>query len=411
MPQEIIGNSREQVFGFFDDYAYQRKEEIDRHKLGKDTGLLKSYVLETSRHNGTLDVEAALAATPWQLKRVGADDFFSLENAEEILGYVEPLSNRYLAVHSFRPNDPVDRAVQRTIRETSDLDSLWLAGDAFKHLWESFVLPTMPKRFVSMKFQYEERFEATSVEDHWDNENDMEEKQTEADDSFQAERRAASFSFVERTDNLAKLLPKLQNIYPAFRAIRMLRIPGSERGGYDLYNWGKLTYRAPSFRNGRQLLIYITKLYEEITQSIEEQIWLSVESTHIHEQSIFTLRGAPVIFRFLSPLSLPVFHHFIDVTFSRGQGPFRLWGNPICLSEQKVHVYGMDLHLWQRVYMEFTPRQFVFILPEGTCGNTVHRLMTNIQRYLAPDVHLKIGDREYNQFFEDALTGQGDFND
>ena len=47
--------------------------------------------------------------------------------SEGEIGYLEPLSPRHLALHSFRKNDPIDRAVRRTVQETSDLDSL-LAG-------------------------------------------------------------------------------------------------------------------------------------------------------------------------------------------------------------------------------------------------------------------------------------------
>ena len=83
-----------------------------------------------------------------------------------------------------------------------------------------------------------------------------------------------------------------------------------------------------------------------------------------------------------------------------------MWGNPIYLSEKKVHVYGVDLHLWQRIYLDLTPKRFVVILPRGACGNTVHRLVTNTQRYLDPGVKTFIGDRPYNDLIRDTLLGR-----
>ena len=42
MIDAIMGHNREQVFNFFDAYAYQRKEEIDQRRLGENVGLRKS---------------------------------------------------------------------------------------------------------------------------------------------------------------------------------------------------------------------------------------------------------------------------------------------------------------------------------------------------------------------------------
>jgi hypothetical protein len=39
-------------------------------------------------------------------------------------------------------------------------------------------------------------------------------------------------------------------------------------------------------------------------------------------------------------------------------------------------------------------------LPEGTCGNTIHRLITNIQRFLDPAVEAWIGDAPYDDFLK-----------
>ena len=399
---------REQVFDFFDTYAYQRKEEIDQRRLGENVGLLKSYVLETSHHNGTPDIGKALAATGWSLDRLGDEEFFYVRGSEGEIGYLEPLSPRHLALHSFRKNDPIDRAVRRTVQETSDLDSLWLAGDAFDRLWKHVVLRNMPGRFVSIKFEHEARFELGGREDFWFDEPDEPDASAEDREQVQYEHRAARSSFVERADRLARLLPTLQQTYPAFRAIRMLRLPGEERGGYDLYDWGKMTHRAPSFREGRSLLLFIAQVYERVTKVIEELTWVNAEPVRVGEQSIIPWTGAPVICRFREPLSLSTFQNFVDTTFQRGQGPLRLWGNPIRLGEQKVHVYGLDLHLWQQIYMELTPQRFLFVIPRGTCGNTVHRLLTNIQRFVAPDVDLTIAGKDYGTLFERSSFGKGD---
>lgn len=406
MVDAAIGHRREQVFDFFDAYAYQRKEEIDQRRLGENVGLLKSYVMETSHYAGHPDVARALATTGWTVDQLGTDELYYVRGTEGEIGYAEPLSNRHFALHSFRKNDPIDRAVRRTVQETSDLDSLWLAGDAFDRLWKHVVLNNTPGRFVSIKFEHEARFEIDSGEDFWSDDQDEPPLETEDADHIEYEHRAARSSFVERADRLARLLPTLQSAYPAFRAIRMLRLPGDERGGYDLYDWGKMTYRAPSFREGRSLLVFIAQVYERVTKMIEEATWMSAERVDISGQAYLSWQGAPVVCRFREPLSQSTFQSFVDTTFQRGQGPLRLWGNPIRLGSRKVHVYGLDLHLWQQIYMELTPERFLFVIPQGTCGNTIHRLLTNIQRFVAPDVELDIAGTSYGKLFDKALFGR-----
>jgi hypothetical protein len=66
------------------------------------------------------------------------------------------------------------------------------------------------------------------------------------------------------------------------------------------------------------------------------------------------------------------------------------------LNDHKVHANAIDQHLWQPLVMELTPKRVVAILPEGTCGNTINRLVSNIQRFVDPKVQAYIGDVEYS---------------
>ncbi len=52
--------------------------------------------------------------------------------------------------------------------------------------------------------------------------------------------------------------------------------------------------------------------------------------------------------------------------------------------------------------MEVTAHGCTAIIPNGTCGNTMHRLVTNIQRYLDPGAEVYLGDQPYQNFVKDA---------
>ena len=396
--------SREKVFDFLDDYACQRKEEIGRRQLGKDQGLIKSYLMETLPTNGNavMDVPVILRGAGWRITSVDEAALYRVRDKEGELGFLEPLSSRHLALHSTKKTDRADKALRNAVFATAQLDFAWLAGSTFQTIWERLILPQMPERFVTFRFEHEARFEDAL----WDEPDEELDEDWSADEVI--ERRASTLAIAERSNQIARFLPQLQIHHPPFKAIKMLRIPAAEaRGGYDFWSWGKVTYRAPTFRDGRTQILSITRLYEQTTRAIERRLWLQAEKTTLRDggESV-TLTGAPVTLTFDPPLSLSTFQNFITTTFERGQGPLRLWGNPIPLSEQKVHVYGIDLHLWKRIYLEITPRRMIVVLPRGTCGNTVHRLVTNVQRYLDPTVKVFIADERYNDLVEDVFLGQ-----
>ena len=404
MPAITSFRSRAEVFDYLDEYAFTRKEEVNRRELGQ--GLIKSYVLETfPNHDGahvSPDLPAVLKGMSWQVKPIEANELYAVRDEKGDLGFIEAISARHLVLHSYEVTQRVDQAVQKDVRNTALLDSLWLAGNTFSSLWETLIYPHLPDRFVTIKFEHLGRFEE-SGEDIETGDDEI------ADWSAEEviEQRASTLAITERARQLGELLPHLQEYHPAFKAIKMLRFPASATpGGYEFWSWGKVTYRAPSFRDGREQVLSITRLYEQATLAIENLIWFQIERHTPPNGDGITLQGAPVTLQFSQPLQLSTFRNFITVTFERNQGPLRLWGNPIWLSEKKVHVYGIDMHLWQRVYFEITPRRIVAILPRGTCGNTVHRLMTNVQRYLDPAVQMFIGDIRYSDLIHDILLGK-----
>jgi len=398
--------SREKVFDFLDDYACQRKEEIDRRQLGKEQGLIKSYLMETLPTNGdsVMDVPAILRGTGWQVDPIDNTALYQVRDSKGEIGFLEPLSSRHLALHSIKKTDRADKALRNTVLATAQLDFAWLAGSTFQTIWQHLILPQMPDRFVTFKFEHLARFEDTL----WDGQDEGMDEDWSVDELI--EHRASRLAITERSNKIEKFLPQLQNYHPPFRAIKMLRIPAAEtRGGYDFWSWGKVTYRAPTFRDGHTQILSITRLYEQTTQTIERRLWLQAEKTSLRGggESV-TLTGAPVTLTFDPPLPLSTFQNFITTTFERGQGPLRLWGNPIHLGERKVHIYGIDRHLWKRIYLEITPQRMIVVLPRGTCGNTVHRLVTNVQRYLDPKVEVFVADVRYNDLVENVFLGRGE---
>lgn len=223
-------------------------------------------------------------------------------------------------------------------------------------------------------------------------------------DDIDVKESQKRFEFTDRINLVKELIEKFREIevFSASRSISMLRVPGSRGGGFDFYFDGKITNRSSNFIDLRHNLNFVIKIYNSLIKRIEEKTWFNINDFNFNSSSNF-VKGSPVIMEFDQPLDKYLFNNFIIRTFEKRYGNFRLWGEPIKLSEEKYHVYGLDLHLWQEIFMEFTPEMFVFVLPEGVCGNTVNRLITNIQHYLQPDFKVYVGDEPFSDIVEKSM--------
>jgi hypothetical protein len=284
---------------------------------------------------------------------------------------------------------------------------VWLSGLTFSVLWGLVTQLSRPHRFTRLVFTHESIFDIDSATSEPE-EDEEELSEASGDDDFEEviERRATSFRLVDRIGVIQEKLGDLQRIYSPLYAISQLRFPSPVgRGGHDFYDNGRVTNRSESFRDHRNHLLFVVRIYEHLLKSTEEQAWYSIQESVGVPGQFRKIVGSPVVVRFQEPLSSSVFDYWIKATFERKRNRFRLWGHPIRLGPTKVHVYGVDRHLWQPLFLELTARGCTAIIPNGTCGNTVHRLVTNIQRYLDPGARAFIGDKPYREMVEESAQG------
>jgi hypothetical protein len=245
----------------------------------------------------------------------------------------------------------------------------------------------IPEDFASLDETSEEEAEETS-----EDEETTEDEESSSEDRLKPERYNARFQMADRIREIKGALSKLQDNYAPLHVIDMLRLPShTGHGGHDLYQNGQITNRTDSFEDHRNTVRYLYRIYKSILERTEESAWHGTSEPHALR---FGTKGTPLIVNFPAPLSEPTFNRWVEKAF-RKKGPFKLWGNPMRLGPTKVHVYGADRHLWQPINLEMTSRGIVAILPKGTCGNTFHRLVTNIQRYVCPDIRAWIGSEPF----------------
>lgn len=400
--------NRHQMISFFDGYALERMEELDERKLKRP--LVKTQLLEL--------LDADEAHTPQGLQTIFGRRQVRLEQLDESLflvadtqvgeiGFLERLRPRIVGLYSTVKSTDLDRWVRRLVLRTPEIDYVWLSGLTFSVLWKLVVQLSRSHRFTRLVFTHDSIFDIDGhTSEPEEDEDETSQDSGEEDIEEIIEHRATSFRLVDRIGVIQEKLEMLQKIYSPLYAISQLRFPSPVgRGGHDFYDNGRVTNRSESFRDHRSHLLFVVRIYEQLLKSTEEQAWYSIQESIGIPGQFRKIVGSPVVICFQEPLNRQVFDQWVAATFERKRNRFRLWGHPIRLGPTKVHVYGVDRHLWQPLFLELTAKGCTTIIPNGTCGNTVHRLVTNIQRYLDPGAEAFIGEKPYKQVVEESAQG------
>jgi len=400
--------NRHEMIRFFDGYTTERMEELYAEKLKRP--LVKSQLLEVldgkqARNSRTL--QAIFEQHGAQLRALDESMFLVTDNSQGEIGFLEVLRPRIVALYSPLRSDVLCKWVRELVMGNPELDYVWLSGLTFGVLWELIAQLSRPNRFSRLVFTHDSIFEIDNPEPDSDDEEEPGGVSDGGDEDSKeiVERRATTFRLVDRVGVIQEKLLTLQQVYSPLYAISQMRFPSPVgRGGHDFYDNGRVTNRSESFRDHRSHLLFVVRIYEQLLQSTEQRAWYSIQESVRVPGQFRKIVGAPVTIRFREQLTQQVFDHWIKATFERKRNRFRLWGHPLRLGPTKVHVYGVDRHLWQPLFLELTAIGCTAIIPNGTCGNTVHRLVTNIQRFLDPGAVAFVGDKPYTQMVKESAS-------
>ena len=263
---------------------------------------------------------------------------------------------------------------------------------------------TPTHRYVRLGFEHEAWYETpTDLDTTGEDMDDHEDTSGENEDSpvGWVERRRSTVTLTERLALLNTKLQPLMDLYDPLHSLVQLQIPGGERGGHRFYHDGRATNWSDSFTEHRATVHLVVRLYRNVTTHAEDRLW--VDTTQVGEDG-FSLTGAPVTIRFSEQLSEATFNRFVDLALRRRTSRFRIGGYVTRRGPTKVHLAGIDRHLWQPFLLEATSHHLLGVLPRGTCGNTIHRLVTNVQRYLDPKVDVWLGSERYEVAVAESMA-------
>lgn len=320
---------------------------VEAHPHGADSRDYLADVFEGARVETTDDVH---------LHDVTVDDELSFT--------VDDLDGRFWSFHSTAPTEQSVREIKRRITARRDLDFVWLPSHHLKQ-----VRPGVHPSYLKTDFKGwdvlppdEIRDLAITVRGH------------DADRLLDVIRKRDGNEHAISIDRLT---------VPAF---------DPELGHVEeaVNRFAHFIAKGDSFALHQEVVADVVGRYRLLVEAAEARA-IGFSS---FEEGGGRATGAPIEVRFSRPL--PHVPAFLDELFSSRE-PFRLWGLHRA-DERYGECDGVDLHVGECIRVEAQAEFLRIHLYEGGCGNTVARLVSNLQHHV--DGALTLADPE----LQDLLT-------
>ena len=335
-----------------------------------NTPTVEAYMLETGR-SGQVDPELGnLFPSNVSLHRLD-DSLYRAQDTThggEVVGLIETSNVRYPVLYTTLPTSESNEWVGGVVDRNAWLDRLWLASPILFEFAKHVQLTVPAHHHVRLGYDHQARYDTPPAEQQI----------------------------------LGVKREPLVGLHDPARALVQLQIRIGNRGErhLHLHHDGRISYWNGSFGEHRAVVNLIVRLYQKATTVAEEKLW--VGTTRSGEDG-FSLSGAPMTAIFGEPLSEHAFNRFVEWGIKREANPFRIGGYVTRRGPTKIHLAGIDHHLWQPFLLEATSKHLIAVFPMGVCGNTVHRLVVNTQRYLDPNVEVWLGDEKYEKVVAESM--------
>jgi hypothetical protein len=331
----------------------------------------KSFVLEVH----TDDPHAYLAEIAGRGNVENTDDVFLSRIFTHSAGefWVDRLEPRFWVFHTVGPSVAAVGWLTDRVESRRDTDWMWLPSNHLR-----YIAPEALSRRVRTEFAGE--------------------RLVSSDDAARDLKVQLSGSHAERLLDRIAALPEYRSAV-SFDSIEVdIDDPDLGTMRESVRRWGAFAAHGEQFTHHAQFVQLVVGRYARLIETIEA---LALRFDPLREITADTLAadsisatdaalggprdedlggasfaGMPIGIRFSRPI--PDLATFCDELFS-SRAPFRLWGQPIVTADG-ASVEAVDLHVGQRLSMELGHDWMRVYLYAGSCGNTVARLISNLQR-------------------------------
>ena len=368
--------------------------------------LPKSYLIEfhptsCDDDGGTHTVFSALqrAAKPYggELRHTDDDTLFWLGHAEgsnsaEFI--VDCLNPRFLIFHTISNADPSDRFIfERLTQYQPEFDLFWFPVELLERTeareqitgWEAQFAPLIDVDFVSEEHQSpgseDEALATLEVDGEFD------ESTSEPAARFLRRPRLnidLEYQYAFETYKRLKEQPSLLPDIPLNAVV-------AERVDEDITSYarariksnGKITGRGPDFSNYLHVVNGTLDDYARVVNGLEAKYWMSLDAHSTEESLAIKVTGEPFCLSFSRDVDV---RRLLSLMFNCVR-PFRLMGEVEHLGGDYFAVDAVDLHINEPVGFEITPKWMRIYVYEGTCGNTLVRIIRSLQHHVDSKLH------------------------
>jgi hypothetical protein len=386
---EIVKNRQEMAQLLNDRMNRTYAAVAQERELEPDTSLVKTYLVEAHLHVGCRQgsVQAVLDSvfaprvvgkeSSARIHATDDEDLFLAEATvraagakERVLLYIDASNTRFWIVHSMSSSKCLDPLMKKLVSSTQDLDTAWIPAELLEKV-------STYGAFRGLSLDYDRR-----------NIPDVDFEAPEAPvESLKMQLWA------NRAGDVLRILRE-KGAFPHETTLAKVKVKfwlSEDRNGEfcidDIKYNGKITSRGTSFQSHMALVSSVYKRYAERIVALEDRFSVGYQT----EDGRLRITGEPINFVLRRPINdLEV---FCNSLFSCSE-PFRLWGVPVRLSDEYWLVSAVDLHVGSQISFEIAPEFIRLYLPQGSCGNTVLRVYTNLQHHYSALIGVTDGSNE-----------------
>lgn len=313
-------------------------------RFADEQALLKTFVLEAHDRG---DAERLLRELAEDADVLPTEDAYLHRLVDgDVEFYVDHLDDRFWSFHTWSPAASAHRSLKGRVDRRRDVDWTWLPSAHLQELWREG-RPT----WLNSDFRGERLLP----------------------DDEPARRVGFQFRGSDLSDLLALFQSSSLEHAIAYDQVGVFaHDPAFGSVNEAVTRLGRFVARGDSFQLHEEIVRLTIGRYRRVIDAVEGRAL----SWSGDEASGFRLAGSAVTLSF--GRSIPDLDRFLGALFSSRE-PFRLWGVPRMLGTSVAAVEAVDLHVGQRLRFEIGTTWLRVFLTEGACGNTVARLVANLQ--------------------------------
>jgi len=338
----------------------------------------KTFVLEAHPGEDSVGYLAEIAGRG-NLEETGDAYLFRLKLpavSDNAWFWVDQLDGRFWSFHTNMPHKPAFDYLSKQVGARRDLDWVWLPSEHVRNAW-----PGAAAR------QVRSRFDGNRILGEDDVINDVKMQLSGRNASVLLDRlyQDPKLRFAISFDSVA--LPVVDDDMGFIRE--------------GVHRMGRFAASGESSELHFLFVQRVVDRYKRLVTLFEEKALAWTAFGDAGRDGGGKISGAPIVIQFSRPI--PDIGRFVGELFS-SRHPYRLWGTPR-VDSGYAEVEAVDLHVGQALSMDIDREWLRIYLTEGGCGNTIARLVSNLQHSF--DGSLDFVDTELKQALKGGLVDRG----